>query len=55
MDNVEIVGTIRFFNERSFERKKKDDESIVKTYYSFTLVDSTGKMNCVLFPHKSDI
>jgi len=57
MENIEIAGTIRFFNERSFESKRKDKngDNLLRVYYGFTLVDSTGKMNCVIFPNKADM
>lgn len=57
MENIEIVGTLKFFNERSFESKRKDKngDSVIRTYYSFTVAGTTGKMNCVLFPNKSDM
>ena len=54
MENVEISGTIRFFTQKTFESKRldKDGNNIVKTYFSFSLVDKTGKMSCVIFPRK---
>lgn len=57
MQNVEIAGTIHYLTERSFESKRKDKngEQVIKTYYAFSLVDKTGKFNCVLFPTKSDL
>ena len=57
MDNIEIVGLLKFLTERSFESKRKDKngESLIRTYYSFTVVGKTGKMNCVLFPNKTDM
>lgn len=57
MQDIEIAGTIRFFTEKSFESKRKnsDGENTLRTYYSFTIVDKTGRMNCVVFPNKSDM
>ena len=57
IENVEIAGTIRFFNQKSFVSKRKDKEGneIEKFYYSFTLIDNTGKMNCVYFPLKTNL
>jgi len=57
MENVEIVGNLKFLNERSFESKRKDKngENLIRTYYSFTIAGITGKMNCVLFPNKTDM
>lgn len=57
MENIEIVGTLRFLNEKSFESKRKDKngESVIKTYYSFSIVDANNnKMSCVYFPNKAD-
>lgn len=56
MENIEIAGTIRFFSQKSFtsKRKDKDGNQIEKVYFGFTLVDKTGRMNCVYFPLKSD-
>lgn len=56
-ENVEIVGTLKYFTEKSFESKRKDKEgnAVIKTYYGFTVVEKTGKMNCVLFPNKADL
>lgn len=54
MDGVEISGTIRFFTQKTFESKRVDKEgnAVVKTYFSFSLFDKTGKMSCVIFPRK---
>mgnify|MGYP004458277319 FL=1 len=54
MDSVEISGTIKFFTQKTFESKRVDKEgnAVVKTYFSFSLVDKTGKMSCVIFPRK---
>lgn len=57
MENIEIVGTLKFLNEKSFESKRKDKngEAIIKTYYSFIISDSlNNKVSCVYFPNKSD-
>ena len=37
MENIEIVGTMKFLSEKSFESKRKDKEgnSVIKTYYGF--------------------
>ncbi|MBE5757392.1 MAG: hypothetical protein E7345_00465 [Clostridiales bacterium] len=57
MQNVEIAGTIKFFQQRSFEskRKDKDGNAIERIYFSFTLASKSGRMNCVLFPLKADM
>lgn len=54
MDSVEISGRIKFFTQKTFESKRqdKDGNPIVKTYFSFSLFDKTGKMSCVMFPRK---
>lgn len=54
MESIEISGNIRFFTQKTFESKRvdKDGNAIVKTYFSFSLVDKTGKMSCVFFPRK---
>ena len=56
-DDIEIAGKIRFLTQKSFESKRKDKEgnSIIKEYYSFTLTDKTGRINCVYFPVKADV
>lgn len=56
MENIEIAGTIKFFTQKSFMSKRKDKEgnNVEKIYFSFTLVDKTGRMNAVYFPLKSD-
>ena len=57
LENIEVVGIIKFLTEKSFESKRKDKEgnSVIKVYYSFGLQDPTGRINCVYFPTKSDI
>ncbi|MBQ7352058.1 MAG: 3'-5' exoribonuclease [Clostridia bacterium] len=57
LEGVEAVGTIKFLQEKSFESKRKDKEgnTIIKTFYSFGLVDKTGRINCVYFPTKADL
>ena len=54
MESAQIAGEILFLNEKSFEskRKDKDGNSVIKHYFSFTLKDSTGRINCVYFPTK---
>ena len=54
MDSVEISGTIKFFQQKTFESKRvdKDGNAVVKTYFSFSLFDKTGKMSVVIFPRK---
>jgi len=54
MGVTEIAGEVLFVTEKSFESKRKDKEgnAVVKQYYSFTLKDSSGKINCVYFPTK---
>lgn len=54
MDSIEIAGNIRFFTQKTFESKRVDKEgnAVVKTYFSFSLFDKTGKMGCVVFPRK---
>lgn len=54
MESIEIAGNIRFFTQKQFESKRvdKDGNAIVKTYFSFSLFDKTGKMSCVIFPRK---
>lgn len=54
MDSIEIAGNIRFFTQKSFESKRvdKDGNAVVKTYFSFSLFDKSGKMSCVVFPRK---
>ena len=56
MEGVEVAGTIRFLNLKSFESKRKDKEgnAIVKDFLSFTIADGTGKINAVYFPNKAD-
>jgi len=56
MENIEIAGAIKFCTQKSFmsKRKDKDGNNIEKIYFSFTLVDKTGRMNAVYFPLKSD-
>ena len=55
--DIEIAGTLKFLTEKSFESKRKDKEgnTVVKTYYSFSILDKTGRMNCVYFPTKADL
>lgn len=57
MQGIEVAGNLKFLTEKSFESKRKDKEgnAVTKTYYSFTLFDKTGRMNCVYFPHKADL
>ena len=57
LQDIEIAGTLKFLTEKSFESKRKDKEgnTITKTYYSFSIIDKTGRMNCVYFPTKSDL
>ena len=57
MQNVEIAGTIKFFQQKSFEskRKDKDGNNVERIYFSFTLTSKNGRMNCVLFPLKADM
>ncbi len=57
MQDIEIAGKIQYFSEKSFESKKpdKDGHNAIRTYYSFTLIDKNNRMNCVYFPHKSDM
>lgn len=54
METAEIAGEVLFLNEKSFESKRKDKEgnSVIKHYFSFTLKDNSGRMNCVYFPTK---
>ena len=54
MESAEIAGEILFLNEKSFESKRKDKEgnTVIKHYFSFTLKDATGRINCVYFPTK---
>ena len=56
MESVEIAGTVRFLNIKSFESKRKDKEgnAVVKDFLSFTIVDKTGRINAVYFPNKAD-
>lgn len=56
LESVEVSGTIRFFTQKEFESKRldKDGNKIIKTFFSFSLFDKTGKMSCVIFPNKAD-
>ncbi len=56
MEGVEVAGTIRFLNLKSFESKRKDKEGnpIIKDFFSFTIADKTGRINAVYFPNKAD-
>ena len=56
LEGVEIAGTIRFLNQKSFESKRKDKSgnAVTKDYFSFTIVDKTGRINAVYFPTKRD-
>ena len=56
MEGVEVAGTIRFLNLKSFESKRKDKEgnAIIKDFFSFTIADKTGRINAVYFPNKAD-
>lgn len=53
---IQICGTISYFLKKSFMSKKKDAEgnAVEREYFSFTLNDGTGRMNCVCFPTKAD-
>ncbi|MBE5735814.1 MAG: hypothetical protein E7356_00425 [Clostridiales bacterium] len=57
MENIEIAGTMKFLNEKSFESKRKDKEgnAVIRRYFSFVVQGKTGRMNCVYFPNKADI
>ena len=56
-EHIEIGGTIKFFTEKSFESKRKDKEgnAVIRRYFSFSLSDKTGHINCVYFPTKADM
>ena len=56
MEGIEVAGTIRFLSLKSFESKRKDKEgnAIIKEFLSFTIADSTGRLNAVYFPNKAD-
>jgi len=53
-ENIIICGKINYFLKKSFVSKKKDADGngVEKEYFSFTLDDTTGKMQCVCFPNK---
>lgn len=55
-ENIQICGKINYFLKKSFTSKKKDAQgnAVEKEYFSFSLNDGTGKMNCVCFPSKDD-
>lgn len=57
LQDIEIAGVVKFLVEKSFEGKRKDKDGnvVVKTYYSFAIVDKTGRMNCVYFPPKAEL
>jgi len=57
LECVEVAGEVLFLNEKSFETKRKDADGnpIRKTFYSFTLKDYSGRINCVYFPLKADL
>lgn len=56
LENVEVSGTIKYFEQKEYNSKKvdKDGNAIVKTRFCFSLFDKSGKINCVLFPRKAD-
>ena len=53
---AQLCGKISYFLKKSFMSKKKDAEgnAVEREYFSFTLNDGTGRMNCVCFPTKND-
>jgi len=57
MENIEVAGTLKFLTEKCFESKRKDKngDAVQRVYYSFNVVDKTGKINCVIFPNKADM
>ena len=57
LNDIEIAGVIKFITEKSFEskRKDKDGNTLIRTYYSFSLIDKMNRMNCVYFPTKNDL
>ena len=57
IENIEISGTIKFLTQKNFESKRidKDGNNVIKTYYSFNIIDKTGRINCVCFPNKADL
>jgi hypothetical protein len=49
MEGVEVAGTLKFINEKTFESKRKDKEgnSVIKKYYSFVIFNGKDRINCV--------
>lgn len=54
--NVTICGKITNFSQNNYKSKRLDKENkpIIKSYFSFTLIDNLGKIDCVFFPRKDD-
>lgn len=55
--NIAIAGSVRFITKRSFTSKRKDEDGNFKQkdYFSFTIVNGSDSMPCVIFPKEEDI
>lgn len=56
INGVTICGKMLYFLKKSFVSKKKDADgnSAEREFFSFTLSDHTGRMQCVFFPNKQN-
>ena len=56
MEGIEVAGTLKFLNQKSFESKRKDKEgnTIIKDFFRFVITDKTGRIDAVYFPTKAD-
>lgn len=54
---VTLCGKVLYYLKKSFISKKKDAQgnAVEKEFFSFSLDDGTGKLQCVVFPNKLNI
>ncbi len=52
--SVQLCGNVLYYLKKSFQSKRKDAQgnAVEREFFSFTLDDGMGRMQCVCFPNK---